>query len=139
MRIGELAAAAGISRDTIRFYERVGLLDGRRLPNGYRDFPPETVDWLAYVRTARRLGFTLAEIAVHGSGLRDADDSAAALSALIEDKLRLIDERMADLAELRTDLAARVGADCPLRPDPRSGGVSGSPGAAGWPSRHRRE
>nr|MYU48515.1 MerR family transcriptional regulator [Streptomyces sp. SID7803] len=67
MRIGELAAQTGLSRDTIRFYERTGLVTGgERLPNGYRDFPPETVPWLAYVRTAQALGFSLAEIARTG-------------------------------------------------------------------------
>ena len=115
MRIGELAARAGVSKDTVRFYERIGLIEGRRLANGYRDFPPETVTWLHYVRTAQTLGFTLAEIARHGADLRDAPDSADALSALLADKIRIIDERMAELARLRADLTARVGTGCPLR------------------------
>ncbi|MEU6967636.1 MerR family transcriptional regulator [Kitasatospora aureofaciens] len=115
MRIGELAAQAGVSRDTVRFYEKIGLLEGRRQSNGYRDFPPETVTWLHYVRTAQTLGFTLAEIARHGAQLRDAPDGAEALSALLRDKIRIIDERMAELASLRADLDARVGTGCPLR------------------------
>ena len=119
MRIGELAARTGLSKDTLRFYEKVGLLDGVRLPNGYRDFPPETVIWLRYVRTAQALGFTLAEIARHGDELRDAPDSAEALSALFEDKIRVIDERMAELTALRADLTSRVGTGCPLRAEGR--------------------
>ena len=115
MSIGELAAQAGVSRDTVRFYEKIGLLEGRRQANGYRDFPPETVTWLHYVRTAQALGFTLAEIAQHGAQLRDAPDGAEALSALLRDKIRIIDERMAELASLRADLDARVGTGCPLR------------------------
>lgn len=115
MRIGELAAQADMSRDTIRFYEKIGLVTGRRLSNGYRDFAPETVTWLRYVRTAQALGFSLAEIARHGEDLRDAPDSAEALSALFEDKIRIIDERMGQLAALRADLQARVGTGCPLR------------------------
>ncbi|MEU2250905.1 MerR family transcriptional regulator [Streptomyces sp. NPDC019224] len=114
MRIGELAAQTGLSRDTIRFYERTGLITGRRLANGYRDFPPETVPWLAYVRTAQTLGFSLAEIARTGEELRDSPDSAEALSALFEEKIAAIDARMARLAALRADLAARVGSGCPL-------------------------
>ncbi|MER5193367.1 MerR family transcriptional regulator [Streptomyces sp. NPDC002755] len=115
MRIGELAARTGTTRDTIRFYERVGLVEGRRLPNGYRDFGPETVEWLAYVRTAQTLGFTLAEIARHGEELREAPDSADALSALFEQKIQVVDARMAELAALRAELADRVGTGCPLR------------------------
>ncbi|MGY0061482.1 MerR family transcriptional regulator [Streptomyces sp. LZ34] len=115
MRIGELAAQAGLSKDTIRFYEKVGLVTGQRLANGYRDFPPETVTWLHYVRTAQTLGFSLAEIGRHFEELRDAPDSAEALSVLFEEKIRVIDERMAELAALRADLDARVGTGCPLR------------------------
>ena len=114
MRIGELAAQAGMTRDTIRFYESIGLVAGRRLANGYRDFPPETVPWLHYVRTAQALGFSLAEIARIGEQLRDAPDQAAALSALFEEKIQAIDVRMAELAALRADLDARVGVGCPL-------------------------
>ncbi|CAM5461226.1 MerR family transcriptional regulator [Streptomyces atroolivaceus] len=115
MLIGELAERTGMSRDAIRFYERTGLVAGGRLPSGYRDFPPETVPWLLYVRTAQALGFSLAEIARHGEELRDAPDPADALSALLEAKIRTVDERMAELALLRTELAARVGTGCPLR------------------------
>ncbi|MFD4948154.1 MerR family transcriptional regulator [Streptomyces sp. NPDC058409] len=115
MRIGELAAQAGMTRDAIRFYEKVGLVTGRRLANGYRDFPPETVAWLHYVRTAQTLGFSLAEIARHGEELREAPDTAEALSALFEEKIQVIDARMAELATLRTELTTRVGTGCPLR------------------------
>ncbi|MFI8292825.1 MerR family transcriptional regulator [Streptomyces sp. ms191] len=118
MRIGELAAQVGVSRDAIRFYEKLGLVEGRRLPNGYRDFPPEAVAWLLYVRTAQTLGFSLAEIARIGGELRDSPDSADTLSALFEDKIRLIDARMDELAALRAELVSRVGAGCPLEAAP---------------------
>ncbi|MFJ2633138.1 MerR family transcriptional regulator [Streptomyces sp. NPDC087422] len=115
MRIGELAAQTGMTRDAIRFYEKVGLVTGRRLTNGYRDFPPESVAWLHYVRTAQALGFSLAEIARTGEELRAAPDPAVALSALFEEKIRLLDARMAELATLRAELTDRVGTGCPLR------------------------
>jgi DNA-binding transcriptional MerR regulator len=115
MRIGELAARAGMSRDGIRFYERVGLVEGRRLPNGYRDFPPETLVWLQYIRTAQTLGFSLSEITRHGERLRDAADQEQALSALLAEKIEVVDARMAELTALRADLEARVGTSCPLR------------------------
>ena len=116
MRIGELAERTGMSKDTIRFYEKIGLVEGERLTNGYRDFAPEMVIWLDYVRTAQGLGFSLAEIARHGDELRDAPDSADALSALLEQKVQIIDERMGELAALKTDLTTRIGTGCPLRP-----------------------
>lgn len=115
MRIGDLAAATGLSRDAIRFYETAGLLESTRLPNGYRDFPPETVPWLHYVKTAQALGFTLAEIARHGERLRYAPDPEAGLSALLAEKIAVIDERVAALLALRADLAERVDSGCALR------------------------
>ncbi|MEU0156830.1 MerR family transcriptional regulator [Micromonospora fulviviridis] len=115
MRIGELAAQAGIGTDTVRYYEKVGLVTGRRLPNGYRDFPAETVAWLHYIRTAQALGFSLAEISRTCARLRAAPDTATALSALFQEKITVIDARIAELAALRADLAARVGTGCPLR------------------------
>lgn len=90
MRIGELAAATGLSRDALRFYEGRGLLTARRRGNGYRDYPPEAVEWLCYLRTAQSLGFTLADI----------------------------DARIAGLAQLRAGLARRLAEPldaCPLR------------------------
>lgn len=133
MRIGELAAQAGMTRDAIRFYEKVGLLEGQRLANGYRDFPPETVAWLQYVRTAQTLGFTLAEIAEHGERLYEAPDSAQALTALFEEKIEIVDARMAELAALRSELTARVGTGCPLR----AGVSSGVSSTAATPARIR--
>jgi len=117
MRIGELAAQAGLTTDTVRFYEKVGLVASDRLGNGYRDFPPETLPWLEYVRTAQNLGFSLAEIARAGEQLRDSPDSAAALSALFAEKIQVVDAKMAELAALRAALAERAGAGCPLAPN----------------------
>jgi MerR family copper efflux transcriptional regulator len=118
VRIGELAERSGLSRDAIRFYEKIGLVESHRSPNGYREFAAEAEPWLAYVRTAQRLGFTLAEIAAHGAALREAPDSAAALSALFADKIAVVDAKMTELAALREELAERAGTGCPLRPDP---------------------
>ncbi|HEX8606955.1 MAG TPA: MerR family transcriptional regulator [Pseudoduganella sp.] len=118
MRIGDIAQATGISRDTLRFYEKRGLLQARRSSNGYRDYPPEAVQWLTYLRTAQSLGFTLAEIEADLPLLADPGAAPDALRAALRSKLAEIDRRIEGLAALRADLAARLGdpADCPLRP-----------------------
>lgn len=131
MRIGELAERSGLTRDAIRFYEKIGLVESIRLPNGYRDFPPEALPWLDYVRTAQHLGFTLAEIAEHGRQLRDTPDSATALSALFEEKIQVIDQRMAQLTSLRAELEQRVGTGCPMQPMGATTGRVRSPSATG--------
>jgi len=65
MRIGELAKRADVSRDTIRFYERHGLIrskPGESETNSYRDYPEETILTLELVRDAQAAGFTIAEL-----------------------------------------------------------------------------
>ena len=94
MQIGEIAAATGLSRDTLRFYEKRGLLRARRSANGYRDYPPEAVDWLRYLRLAQSLGFTPAEIEADLPLLAAPDVSAGQLRVALERKLADIDQRI---------------------------------------------
>lgn len=115
MLIGELAAASGVSREALRFYEKRGLIRSRRTPNGYRSYPPETAMLLDYIRTAQQLGFTLADIGRELPQLWQVDGSGDGIAAIMQAKLRDIDERIAMLQALRQDLAARVASDCPLR------------------------
>jgi DNA-binding transcriptional MerR regulator len=118
MKIGELASATGLSRDTLRFYEKRGLLLPRRRGNGYRDYPPEAVQWLCYLRSAQQLGFTLAEIEAGMPLLAAPEDSAQELREAMRGKLADIDARIAALGVLRAELARELeepGAACPLR------------------------
>ena len=110
MQIGEMAQATGLSRDTLRFYEKRGLLRARRGANGYRDYPPEAADWLRYLRTAQQLGFTLAEIEADMPLLASAGDPATAelLRAALARKLGSIDARIAGLTQLRGELVRRL-------------------------------
>jgi DNA-binding transcriptional MerR regulator len=119
MRIGQLATATGLSRDTLRFYEKRGLLTAQRGSNGYREYPPEAAQWLRYIRTAQSLGFTLAEIEADLPLAADPDASAPALRDALRRKLDDIDRRVQGLAALREELARRLDetmAACPLRP-----------------------
>lgn len=122
MQIGTLSERTGLTRDSLRFYEKRGLLQARRSANGYRDYPEEAVQWLGYVRTAQQLGFTLAEIAADLPLLTQGEDAGPALRATLARKLADIDHRIAALQGLRSELATRLaetpqtGASCPLRP-----------------------
>ena len=118
MQIGEISIATGISRDTLRFYEKRGLLRARRSANGYRDYPPEAVDWLRYIRLAQTLGFTLGEIEADLPLLAEPDAAAPQLQAALQRKLTDIDRRIDGLQMLRGELARRLGEDmqaCPLQ------------------------
>ena len=115
MLIGELATASGLSREALRFYEQQGLIRARRLDNGYRDYPPEVVTLVQYIRTAQQLGFTLAEIGDRLPAIWDAAEPGPALAQVLAAKLQEIDERIAALQALRQTLAERVVTDCPLQ------------------------
>ena len=105
LRSGEIARRAGVSADTLRHYERRGLLGKpRRLANGYRAYPPEALDRVLLIQRALGVGFTLEELA---ELLRERDRGqppCRKVRALAERKLRDVDRQMADLAEFRKDL-----------------------------------
>jgi MerR family mercuric resistance operon transcriptional regulator len=112
LRSGQLAKAAGVNVQTLRYYERRGLLpDPQRSLGGHREYGPEAVTVLRVVRGLARLGFTLSEISELievGShrgprpGLREA----------AERKLAEVEARISDLHQVRTTLNAVLTAGC---------------------------
>ena len=118
MRIGQLAKRTGVSPDTLRFYERLDLLDGHRRDNGYRDYPDSAIDRVEFIKLAQALGFTLAEIRSIAPMLTGGTLPIEQVQAFILDKLALIDQRIATLQTLRNRLAhLPLGAACPMRRD----------------------
>ncbi|WP_033443581.1 MerR family transcriptional regulator [Saccharothrix sp. NRRL B-16314] len=112
MRSGELAAAAGVNVQTLRYYERRGLLpEPRRSLGGYRDYDEGAVALLRVVKAAQRLGFTLDDIAeLLDAGRRrhpTPDLQARAQAKLVE-----VDQRMEDLTKIREELVRVVDARC---------------------------
>ncbi|HZF67414.1 MAG TPA: heavy metal-responsive transcriptional regulator [Gemmatirosa sp.] len=114
LRIGDLATAAGVSPDALRYYERRGLLQpsGRRA-SGYREYPPEAVGAVRFIKQAQALGFTLGEVEellrLRGAVGRPAVALEAREVAVA--KLRDIDEKVRQLGALRGALAGLV-AEC---------------------------
>jgi MerR family transcriptional regulator, copper efflux regulator len=105
MRIGELAAASGLTTKTLRFYEQAGLLPAPpRGPSGYRDYPPQALDRLRFIRTAQAAGLTLAEI-TGILAIRDAGVAPCAhVSDLIQTHLTQVRDRIAELRRTETEL-----------------------------------
>ncbi len=106
MRIGETAAAAGMTTKTLRFYEDRGLLPAAdRAPNGYRDYAQETVDRLEFIRRGRTAGLTLAQIGDILS-VRDIGQAPCLhVRDLLAKQLRDLDARIAELIALRATVA----------------------------------
>ncbi|QLQ35599.1 MerR family transcriptional regulator [Micromonospora robiginosa] len=111
LRTGQLADAAGVNVQTLRYYERRGLLDvPRRSPGGHRLYPAEAVTLLRVVKTAQRLGFTLAEVADLLEAGRHRHD--VGLRARAREKLAEVEQRLADLTVIRDTLRAAISAGC---------------------------
>ena len=116
LRSGQVAAAAGVNVETLRYYERRGLLaDPDRSPGGHRLYREETVTVLRVIKAAQRLGFTLDEVAdllEVGRHRHRRGGADAGLQARVQRKLAEIEERIADLVTIRDDLRAAVDAGC---------------------------
>lgn len=112
MRAGELAEAAGVNRETLRYYERRGLLaEPRRTPGGHREYPAEALTRLRVIKTAQRLGFTLDEatelLDLGSRRRRDTGLQRRAAAKLVE-----IEARIADLRAIADGLRVALDAGC---------------------------
>lgn len=106
--IGELADAAGVGVETLRFYEREGLLPTPpRKRSGYRQYPPDALARVLFIRRAKELGFTLKEIAELLELRVDPDKSCRDVRALARAKILDVEKRMADLARIKGARRAR--------------------------------
>jgi DNA-binding transcriptional MerR regulator len=112
LRTGEVAGRAGVNIQTLRYYERRGLLaEPVRSPGGHRLYPPDTVALIGVIKAAQRLGFTLGEVAeLLEAGRRRHPGPDLRQRAI--GKLAEIDERIADLTVIRGALRRVVDARC---------------------------
>jgi DNA-binding transcriptional MerR regulator len=112
LRTGEVAERAGVNVQTLRYYERRGLIaEPDRSPGGHRSYPPDTVALLGVIKAAQRLGFTLDEVAdLLDTGRRG--HPTPDLQARATAKLAEIERRITDLDTIRAALAAVIAARC---------------------------
>src|SRR6476660_7683500 len=113
MRVGEAAARAGVNIETLRYYERRGLLpEPDREPSGHRRYDEESVRFLRAIKEAQALGFTLSEIADVLKAMRRSGTPSEALRVRMAAKIDEIDGRIASLRRMREELARVVGCAC---------------------------
>lgn len=106
MKIGELAQKAGVSTQTVRFYERSGLLSApARRANGYRDYGREALEEIAFVRECRNAGLTLREIEQLGRLNPKDATTCSEMSEFLRRKIAGVDQKIADLKQVRARLA----------------------------------
>lgn len=105
MRIGEVAKAAGVNLQTLRFYERCGLL---RKPNrnksGYRSYSVETVQIVCFIKQSQELGYTLQEIKQLLSLRERPDRNSTEVRAIVQSKLSEIERKITQLQQMRGEL-----------------------------------
>lgn len=112
LRSGQVAERAGVNPQTLRYYERRGLIaEPPRSPGGHRAYPPETVTLLMVIKAAQRLGFTLEEVAeLIDTGRRG--HPTPDLRARAQGKIVEVEARIADLTTIRAALVQVVEAGC---------------------------
>ena len=113
MRVGEVADRAGVNVETLRYYERRGLLpEPERTPSGHRRYDEDTVRFLRAIKEAQAVGFTLAEIAEYLRAARRSAAPSEELRIRAAAKIDQIDARIAGLRRMREELARVVGCAC---------------------------
>lgn len=121
MRVGEVAARAGVGIDTVRFYERRGVLPrAARLRSGYRSFAPEAVARLVFAKKLRSLGFGLDEVVSLLSLVDHGEMGCEAAGGIVGGIVERLDEQIAELTSMRRELGQMIegctGAECgPLK------------------------
>ena len=111
LKIGALASRSGLSRDTIRFYEREALLPQAPRSNaGYRLYSAAVLERLHFIKQAQALGFSLAAIRDLLHGYQDPE-ACHRVRQLFEQKIAELDQRMRDMQALR-DTLSRYHAEC---------------------------
>jgi len=125
MRISELASQAGVTTKTLRYYERIGVLSPpSRSRSGYRDYRPDALDRLGFIRAGQAVGLSLGEIR-QVVALRDYGETPCDhVYRLLQRRTAELDERINELTTLRRDLQALTKRARRLDPsDCDSGGV----------------
>ena len=125
MNIGNVARESGVPAKTIRYYESIGLIpEARRFENGYRHYGDTDVEVLRFIQRARRLGFSVNDVADLLALWRDKDRASADVKALAQRHVEEMERRIAELDALRrtlVDLAEHCHGDdrpeCPILED----------------------
>lgn len=112
LTIGELAGAVGVNVQTVRYYERRGLLpEPKRRASGYREYPASDVARLGFIRRTQALGFTLAEIEELLALRVDPRTTPTDVHRRVEEKIAAVETKIGDLERMSSALK-RMAAEC---------------------------
>ena len=123
LRTGELARQADVNVETLRFYERKGLLpEPPRRTSGYREYPPDTVQRIRFIQRAKELGFTLREVKGLLELRVDPETTCAQVRRQAAEKIADVHQKIADLKTIEQALSKLMkscsghgpASDCPI-------------------------
>ncbi len=112
LTVSKLAREAGVGVETIRYYEKRGLIARPEQQNGYRKYGAADVARLRFIKSAQRLGFTLSEIGDLIQLEQDQHAQCGDLHERAQAKIEMIDAKIADLQRMRQELT-RLQCECP--------------------------
>lgn len=119
LRTGEVAARAGVNVQTLRYYERRGLLaEPERRPSGFREYRPDAVRLVRFIKRAQELGFTLAEIEDLLQLRNDRSAACADVLAAAQAKIEDVERKVKGLQAMKRALTVLV-ASCRTEGSPR--------------------
>jgi Hg(II)-responsive transcriptional regulator len=123
LSIGQVAKQTGVTVETVRFYEKRGLIEqARRTASGYRQYSPGTVKRVRFIQHAKDAGFTLNDIAELLALRQAPGETCAPIRERAREKIEAVDSRLRDLQRIRDALSKLVGkcdandpmGDCPI-------------------------
>jgi Cu(I)-responsive transcriptional regulator len=121
MNISDVAKRSGLPAKTIRYYEDIGFIRPKRLPNGYRDFEEAELHKLAFIGRARSLGFPIEDCRILLELYDDKSRASADVKKVAQQNLKEIDAKIADLQAMHATLSHLVEEcagddrpDCPI-------------------------
>lgn len=110
MTISQVARLAGVGVETVRFYERQGLIEGPPQPqSGYRQYPPEVVKRIRFIRRAKEVGFSLKEIHTLLALRLEPGTTCSDVRRQAEAKITEIEDKIADLLRMKQALIQVAG------------------------------
>lgn len=119
LKTGQVAVLAGVNVQTLRYYERRGLLkEPERRPSGYREYPPEAVQLIRFIKRAQELGFTLSEVEDLLRLRADQESACAEVRSAAEAKIESIEQKIRHLRAMKRALDQLV-ASCATESSPR--------------------
>ena len=111
MKIHELSKQSGIHLETIRYYEKMGLMpEPKRLANGYRDYDEASLKQLKFIKTCRTLDFSLAEIK-YFNALKTQQSQHCEVDSMLAKHLVSVEEKIAELTEIKHFLQSLITED----------------------------